>query len=160
LRRVNLADTTPPRRPESVLVVVFSADGLVLLMERRSPSGWWQSVTGALEPGETPREAAVREVREETGLAARGLVDLGLRHTFAIAPAWRHRYAANVTENLEHAFALRIPTAVEIILDRAEHVRYEWLPVTDAVARATSASNCAAIRHIAGRSVPGRGFRG
>lgn len=32
-------------------------------------SPWWFTPGGGLEPGETPREAAVREVREETGLA-------------------------------------------------------------------------------------------
>lgn len=131
-----------------MLVVVFAADGQVLLMERRSPPGWWQSVTGALEPGEVPHEAAVREVGEETGLAARGLIDLGLRRTFPIAPAWRHRYPPEVTENLEHAFALQVPAAVEIILDRTEHLRYEWLPLVEAAARATSDSNRTAIHHV------------
>lgn len=30
---------------------------------------WWFTPGGGLEPGETPREAALREVREETGLS-------------------------------------------------------------------------------------------
>ena len=43
-----------------------------MLVLRRVPSdgGYWHVVAGALEPGESPREAAVRELREETGLEA------------------------------------------------------------------------------------------
>ena len=42
----------------------------VLLLERADHPGYWQSVTGSCEPGETLRDTALREVREETGLDA------------------------------------------------------------------------------------------
>ncbi|HUH00249.1 MAG TPA: NUDIX domain-containing protein, partial [Gammaproteobacteria bacterium] len=58
-----------PKRPISVLVVVHTRSGEVLLLERIQPPGWWQSVTGSLEAGETPWDAAVRELHEETGMA-------------------------------------------------------------------------------------------
>lgn len=138
----------PIKRPESVLVVVYTRAGDVLLMERRQPPGWWQSVTGSLEADEMPWEAAVRELDEETGLAADGLLDLGVNQRFTIAPAWRERFAPGVTENLEHAFALRLAAPVEIALDPAEHVRYEWLPLQAAAERATSHTNRAAIELI------------
>lgn len=140
--------STFPKRPESVLVVVYTRAGDVLLMERREPAGWWQSVTGSLEADEMPWEAAVRELAEETGLGAAGLLDLGINQRFTIAPAWRHRFAPDVTENLEHAFALRIAEPVEIALDPTEHLRYEWLPVPAAMERATSPTNRAAIELI------------
>ncbi len=54
------------KRPESVLVVVHTADQ-VLLLERVRPAGFWQSVTGSLEAGETASQAAIRELGEETG---------------------------------------------------------------------------------------------
>ncbi|MGH2864262.1 MAG: NUDIX domain-containing protein [Solirubrobacteraceae bacterium] len=38
-----------------------------LLMVRESQTGLWQTVGGAIDPDETPRDAAVREAREETG---------------------------------------------------------------------------------------------
>ena len=56
------------RRPESVLVVIHTPRRECLLMERVFPRGFWQSVTGTLRWRETPAAAAVREVREETGL--------------------------------------------------------------------------------------------
>ena len=51
-------------------MVVHTRDGDVLLLERCKPAGYWQSVTGGLKRGESAAEAAVREVREETGLDA------------------------------------------------------------------------------------------
>lgn len=136
------------KRPESVLVVVYSRAGEVLLLERRQPAGWWQSVTGSLEAGEMPWEAAVRELREETGLDADGLLDLGVNQRFTIAPAWQDRFAPGVTENLEHAFALRLAEQVPIALDPAEHLRYEWLPLAAAGERASSHTNRAAIELV------------
>ena len=64
------------KRPESVLVVIHTERGEVLQLRRREPADFWQSVTGSLHAGETPLQAAIREVREETGLAAdAGLTD-------------------------------------------------------------------------------------
>ncbi|MGW8310783.1 MAG: NUDIX domain-containing protein, partial [Thiogranum sp.] len=40
------------KRPESVLVVIYTASGEVLMLERQQPAGYWQSVTGSLEWGE------------------------------------------------------------------------------------------------------------
>jgi dATP pyrophosphohydrolase len=55
--------------PESVLVVIFSADLQVLLLERADKPGFWQSVTGSKDAIDEPlRETAIREVFEETGL--------------------------------------------------------------------------------------------
>lgn len=140
--------SVPFKRPESVLVVVYARAGEVLLMERHQPPGWWQSVTGSLEADEMPWEAAVRELHEETGLAADGLLDLGVNQRFTIAPAWRERFAPEVTENLEHAFALRVAEPVAITLDPQEHLRYEWLPLPQAIERATSHTNRAAIELV------------
>lgn len=133
------------KRPESVLVVVHTRAGEVLLLERVSPRGWWQSVTGSLEPGETPRQAAVRELAEETGLAAEGLVDLGLVQRFPILPQWQDRFAPGTRENLEHAFALGLAARIGIRLNLAEHLRHIWLPRAAALSRATSHTDRAAI---------------
>jgi len=54
--------------PVSALVVVYTPDLRVLLLERADYPEHWQSVTGGQEPGETLQATAVRELREETGL--------------------------------------------------------------------------------------------
>ena len=50
-----------------VTAVVFNGAGEVLL-HRSSDDGRWYVVGGAIDPGEEPADAAVREVLEETGL--------------------------------------------------------------------------------------------
>ena len=75
--------------PRSVLVVVHTAEREVLLLERAARPGFWQSVTGSLAWDETAAECAAREVSEETGLDAEGLVDARVEHTFPIVAAWR-----------------------------------------------------------------------
>jgi len=50
--------------------IIRDSQGWVLL-ERRSDNGEWDIPAGAVDPGETPREAITREVREETGLEVR-----------------------------------------------------------------------------------------
>ena len=56
------------KRPESALVVVHTPRLQCLLLERVTPRGFWQSVTGTLRWGEELTAAAVREMREETGV--------------------------------------------------------------------------------------------
>lgn len=136
------------KRPESVLVVVYTPDLNCLMLERVEPRGFWQSVTGSLRWDEAAADAAAREVREETGLDAAGLVDAHEERRFVIAPEWRHRYAAGVKDNVEHWFHLELPAACAVALNPAEHRRYEWLDVDAAIERATSWTNREAIEAL------------
>ena len=139
--------------PVSVLVVIYTADGQVLLMERADAPGFWQSVTGSRDVGETLEQTAIREVREETGLdAARfELTPWEIETRYEIYERWRYRYAPGVTHNTEHVFGLCLPEAQSITLAPREHLRFEWLPWDTAAARCFSPSNAAAIRLIPSR---------
>ena len=139
--------------PVSVLVVIHSADGQVLLMERADAPGYWQSVTGSQDAGETLVETAIREVREETGLDATAfeLAPWGIENRYEIYERWRHRYAPGVTHNTEHVFGLKLPAPLPVELAPREHLHYAWLPWETAAERCFSPSNAAAIRHLPGR---------
>jgi ADP-ribose pyrophosphatase YjhB (NUDIX family) len=59
-------------RPTLVTLVYCLRDGEVLLLRRRKEPfpGRWTAPGGKVDPGESPAECAVRELREETGLRA------------------------------------------------------------------------------------------
>lgn len=134
------------KRPESVLVLVHSVAGEVLLLRRVAPDDWWQSVTGSLHEGETALHAALRELREETGLFGDdGLEDSGQVNRFEIIAPWRAKYSPSVTHNTEFVFRLALPAICDITLSAREHSEFAWLPRAAALERATSATDRAAI---------------
>ncbi|MGO6984302.1 NUDIX domain-containing protein [Rhizobium leguminosarum] len=61
----------------SVAAVIHDRAGKLLLQEKASGEGW-SLPAGAIEPGETPQEAIIREVVEETGLAVTPMEILGV----------------------------------------------------------------------------------
>jgi len=136
--------------PVSVLVVIHTPDLQVLLLERADAPGFWQSVTGSQDAGETLRETAVREVREETGLDAGQymLSDWDLENRFEIFERWRHRYAPGVTHNTEHVFGLLLPEPLQVTLSPREHLNQIWLPWREAAEKCFSWSNAEAIRRL------------
>ncbi len=136
------------RRPESVLIVIHTEGGEFLLLERRRPPGFWQSVTGSMEWGEVADRAARREVVEETGITQGVLVNLQWTQVYDILPAFGKVYAPGVTRNLEHAFSLRVPERVPVTLSESEHVRFQWTSGAEAVRIASSSTNRAVIQEL------------
>lgn len=138
------------KTPISALVLIHTADLQVLIMERADRAGFWQSVTGSLEAGETPLQTAIREVQEETGLDASryDLQDWQLAHVYEIYAHWRSRYAPEVTHNTEHIFGLTLPTTLPIKLAADEHVQYAWVDWREAAQRVFSWTNIEALRKL------------
>ena len=135
------------KQPVSVLVVVHTPRFEVALLERVGHPGFWQSVTGSQEAGESLRATAVREVREETGIAIDGdaLLDWRLSNRFEIFQQWRHRYAPGVTHNVEHVFSHCLETAMSLQPSPLEHSGYCWLPQAAAAGKCFSWTNRDAI---------------
>ncbi len=141
------------KTPVSALVLIHTNDLQVLIMERADKAGYWQSVTGSLEQGETPIQAAIREVQEETGLDATqyDLQDWQASNIYEIYPHWRHRYAPDVTHNTEHLFGLELPSPLPIKLAPDEHLRYEWVDWREAAKRVFSWTNIDALSKLGER---------
>ena len=134
------------KRPESVLVVVYTVCSHVLLLKRGYPSDFWQSVTGSMTWDETdPKVTAGRELLEETGLNAMDLQDCQCCFEFPITPPWHHRYAPGVGSNLEHLFSVCLPQPVIVRLNPQEHDAWLWLPRTAAAEQVASWTNRQAI---------------
>jgi 8-oxo-dGTP pyrophosphatase MutT (NUDIX family) len=123
------------RAPRDVSIHVFrtTADGVQFLMLRRiaSRGGFWQGVTGAPLAGETDAEAAIREVREETGYDVRSsVIPLNLSYRYALRPElaerWRALYGPGVDEISVVAFGAEVPAAIDPVLDPAEHDSFAW----------------------------------
>ena len=153
----------------SVLVVMVSPSGDFLLIERADKTGYWQSVTGSLDfPEESPLQAAVRELEEETGFKATAvespmvlnatkadLLQTGVLRPwphslqYEIFEHWRHRYPVGVSHNTEHWFMVCVPADFIPRLSDDEHVGFAWLGAEQAAARCFSPNNAQAILQLA-----------
>jgi len=136
--------------PISVLVVVYTPELEVLLLERADKPGFWQSVTGSQEAGETLEQTAIRELGEETGLDATQyrLDNWHMSNRFEIFKHWSGRYAPGITHNTEHVFGLCVPGRVPVRISLREHLAYEWVPRDVAVDRVFSWTNAAVLRAL------------
>ncbi|HET9449976.1 MAG TPA: lipoyl(octanoyl) transferase LipB, partial [Aggregicoccus sp.] len=118
-----------PLRTVSVAVLRGEGPGTQVLLLRRTAErgGFWQTVTGRLEPGESAAQAAAREVHEELGRPLQ-VVDLGYRHAFALGDEVPPRLVE------ESAFLARWPQGAEPRLG-PEHDAAEWVGLEEAAAR-------------------------
>ena len=109
-------------------VLIHVRRGDEFLVAHRSPDGggYWHTIAGGVEPGETFDVAARRELREETGLAASELQPLG-EFAYTREP-WESEPGLRV--HVECFLALAEP-GWEPELNE-EHDEYRWLPREEA----------------------------
>ena len=134
--------------PESVLVVIYTPQQDVLLIERTDNPGFWQSVTGSRDNlDEDFHFTAQREVFEETGITANvsQFMNWSVSNIYEIYPVWRSRYAPGVTHNTEHVFSLCVPAGTAVKLSPREHTAHQWLPFRAAADLCFSPSNAEAV---------------
>jgi 8-oxo-dGTP pyrophosphatase MutT (NUDIX family) len=113
----------------------------VLVLQRaldtRCPTAW-ETVHGRIEPGERPESAALREVREETGLTVERLYNV------TVQPFYLHRFG---TVQLAVVFAVFVGEPAAVTLG-AEHRAYEWLAVAAARGRFVWPREREALDHV------------
>ena len=104
--------------------------GVEVLALRRSENGRcagsWETVHGTIESGETPVQASLRELEEETGLVAVRLYNASRLESF-----YRHRVDEVA---LIPVFVAFVDPAAEPRVS-SEHDRAEWLQPAQALAR-------------------------
>ena len=122
-----------------VFIVRHDGRGLRVLVLRRAEgvrcTGAWEVVHGRLEAGERPEEAAVREVREETGLAIERLYNLTCQ------PFYLHRLS---TVQMAVVFVAFVGDG-EVTLG-PEHDQSEWLAPDEAMAVLSWPRSISALR--------------
>lgn len=141
------------RRDKSAGVIVFhrSDDGcrFLLLLSRLTRRPLWEFPKGGVDAGETLSDAALRELREETGLAAADI---------RIIPEWQHREEyrftsgkgdARVLVRKEVTYFLAESTSTEITLSAHEASQFAWLSFDDATRKLKYKARRAMLREAA-----------
>jgi lipoyl(octanoyl) transferase len=151
------AEAQPHLETISVTVLREALLGDEVLLLQRTPErgGFWQTLTGRREPGESALQTAARELYEETGFAPRldELVELGYAHSFVLQRdlALGALAAGPPVFAREQAFAVRVPAGSEPRLDAREHVEHRWVAPDEAQRRLPFAGLRRAARMAAGR---------
>ena len=122
-----------------VIVVRPGAEWRVLLLQRaldtRCPTAW-EAVHGRIEPDEWPEEAAVRELREECGLAPERLYSVTVNPFYMLA-----------TRRVELAVVFCAFVAADApVVTGPEHMAHEWVTIPEAMRRFAWPRERAALR--------------
>ncbi len=99
-----------------------------LLLHYHFKGDYWDFPRGNIKQGETTRQAAMRETREETGLLADDLIFV---EGFEESASWHYRLRGETVFKRVTYFLAESKT--EDVKISKEHVGYKWLGFADAL---------------------------
>jgi dATP pyrophosphohydrolase len=145
------------RAPFNVLILPFrrtAAGALEFAIFRRADGDGdcWQGVSGGVEADETPQAAAIRELSEETGVAApiRWIALDSIASVPASVFGDGHGWGPGVYVVIERAFGAEL-SPCQAIARSDEHADYAWLSLDEASMRVRYDSNRTALWELTAR---------
>lgn len=116
---------TAPLWLTGATAVIRHPDGDRVLLVQRADNGWWTPVTGIIDPGEHPAEAAVRESREEAAVEIRvdRVASIGVSRMVTYANGDQAQY-------IDHTFACTYLGGEPHPAD-GESTDVQWFPIDD-----------------------------
>lgn len=137
------------RAPFQILAIPYrKGTPMQFCVLRRSDYDQWQFVAGGGEDTETPIEAAVREISEETGIKADNIIKL-VSMTYVpvdvISKRHREHWAKDIYVLPEYSFAFECTHDIEL---SNEHLEYDWLSYDEAMTRLNWDSNKTALYEL------------
>jgi 8-oxo-dGTP diphosphatase len=110
-------------------VAIFARFGGKILLIKHKRLGTWLPVGGEIEPGETPLEAARRELREETGLNGRFEAKLGVDGSPPGLLGYEEHMAGSKGLHMNFAFVADVPT--DAVTPNDEFTELCWVESAD-----------------------------
>jgi 8-oxo-dGTP pyrophosphatase MutT (NUDIX family) len=121
LKFLDMNEFAGKKTREKVQVIVIAEGDLLLLEfntnERRNYHGF-QNITGGVDPGETFTVAALRELREETGVES-DVIDLDMEYKYL--DRWDHYVR-------EKVYLCLLNKKPNVVISE-EHISFKWLPI-------------------------------
>jgi 8-oxo-dGTP diphosphatase len=112
--------TSAIRRAFSVAIFCRHQGDILLIKHKRL--GTWLPIGGEIEPGETPLEAAARELHEETGLTGTFPAGVGVEGTPEGLIGYEEHLAGSKGLHMNFAFVADVPTRTLAACDEYDEV--------------------------------------
>ncbi|HSJ06749.1 MAG TPA: NUDIX domain-containing protein [Longimicrobiales bacterium] len=141
------------RRDRSAGVIVFHRDEhgcrFLLLLSRLTKRPLWEFPKGGIDDGESPEQAALRELEEETGMSA---ADIRLIPEFEHREEYRFTSGSGDARTLvrkEVTYFLAETRTRDVRLSAHEASQYAWLTVEEAAKKLKYKARRTMLRHAA-----------